>query len=245
MIYTIATQKGGTAKTTTAAVIAQAAAYRGKKALTIDLDPQGNLSFATAADATRPGSYDLLHGTPAEDLKQRSPQGLDTIPASPNLQTEKTSAGSARRLQNALAHIKDSYDVITIDTPATAGELQYNALQAADRLIIVLEADAYNIQSLYQIAETTRQIQKSNPQLIIAGVMLTKYDGRANFTRAMRERIEQTAAAMHIPFLGAVRQGIAIKEAAGLQVSLFEYAPKSKPAADYLSIFDELMKQEG
>lgn len=244
MIYTIATQKGGTAKTTTAAVIAQAAAYRGRRALAIDLDPQGNLSFATGADARRAGSYELLHGATIEEVTQTTAQGIDVITASPNLRTETSSRGSARRLQNALTDAQSMYDVITIDTPATAGELQYNALQAADRLIIVLEADAYCIQSLYQIDETTRQIQQSNPGLTIAGVLLAKYDGRANFTKAMRDRIEQTAAAMGAPFLGTVRAGIAIKEAAGLQVSLYEYAPKSNPAADYLNIYDELERQD-
>lgn len=243
MIYTIATAKGGTGKTTTAAALAQAAAYRGKKALAVDLDPQGNLSFATAADARQPGSYELLHGTPARDLLQHSPQGLDVISASLNLQTETSGKGTARRLQKALEPIKDEYDVITIDTPATAGELQYNALQAADRLIIVLEADGFNMQALYQIADTAEQIKGSNPALSIAGVIIARYEGGANFNRYMRERIEQTAAALNIPFLGTIRKGIAAKEAtAGLQLSLFEYAPKSNPARDYLQIFDTLSK---
>ena len=85
MIYTIATQKGGTAKTTTAAVLAQAAAYRGKRVLAIDLDPQGNLSFAAGADARHAGSFELLHGADLEEVTQTTAQGIDIITASPNL----------------------------------------------------------------------------------------------------------------------------------------------------------------
>lgn len=245
MIYTIATQKGGTGKTTTAAVLAQAAAYKGKSALAIDLDPQCNLTYCLAADRAQPGSYDLLHGAAASSVTQTTAQGIDVIAASPDLQTETSGPGTARRLQRALEPVKNEYDIIVIDTPATAGELQYNALQAADRLIIPLEADAYNLQSLAQITDAAEQIQDSNPGLKIAGVIFTKCDSRPIFDRQLREMLTDSAAGQNIPFLGAVRRAVAIKEAAGTQESLFKYAPKSKPAADYMSIYKKLMKQEG
>lgn len=245
MIYTIATQKGGTGKTTTAAAIAQAAAFNGKRALAIDLDPQGNLSYCLAADSTQPGSYDLLQGEPAENVIQTTAQGISVIAASPDLQTETSGQGTARRLQKALTPIKDSFDIIIIDTPATAGELQYNALQAADRLIIPLEADAYNLQSLAQITEAAEQIKTSNPDLKPGGILMTQYDPRPIINRQLREMLEETAEAQGIPFLGTVRKAVAVKEAAALQVSLFEYAPKSKPAADYMSIYKTIEEQEG
>ena len=242
MIYTIATQKGGTGKTTTAAALAQAAAYKGRRALAIDLDPQGNLTFALGADATQPGSYDLLHGAAAADVIQTTAQNIDVIAASPDLQTEKTAAGSARRLQDAIEPLRRKYSIIVIDTPATAGELQYNALQAADRLIIPLQADAYNAQSLYQITGVAEQIKQSNPRLKIAGVIMTQYDGRTTITRQLRDILEATATLLHIPFLGIVRKAIAVQEAAALQRSLFEYAPKSNPAADYMQIYNRITK---
>ena len=147
-VIAVAIQKGGTGKTTTAAAIAQAATYKGQKVLAIDLDPQGNLSFALAAEMNRRGSYDLLQGTPAADLIQKSRQGMDIIPASWNLSTVTSGKGSARRLQKAIEPLKKDYDLIVIDPPPTAGELQYNALQAATGLIIPLQADIYNLQSL-------------------------------------------------------------------------------------------------
>lgn len=238
-IITVAIQKGGTGKTTTAAAVVQAAAYRGRSVLAIDLDPQGNLSFTLAADTSKPGSYDLLGGAAAADLIQHKP-GYDVIPASWNLSTITSGRGSARRLQKAIEPLKKEYDLIVIDTPPTAGELQYNALQAATGLIIPLQADIYNLQSLYQITDTARQIQQTNPELKILGFLLTQYDRRSTIARQMQETITEQAAAMGVPYLGAIRAAVAVKEAAALQQSLFEYAPKSNSAADYLALYDRI-----
>ena len=84
-VYTVAIQKGGTAKTTTAAALVQAAAHTGRRALAIDLDPQGQFSFTIGADTGRPGSFELLEGAAAADTVQQIRPGLDAIPASWNL----------------------------------------------------------------------------------------------------------------------------------------------------------------
>lgn len=246
IILTVAIQKGGTGKTTTAAALVEAAAYKGMKSLAIDLDPQGNLSFTLQADtrADSGTSYDLLTGHRAAGIVQKIDANLYAIPASPNLAAVGTGRGSARRLADALAPIRADYDFIVIDTPPTAGELENNALQAADGLVIPLQADAYNLQSLYQIAQTAALIRKSNPRLVVRGLILTQYDGRANLTRQIRQTIIQKAAALDIPYLGSVRAGIAVKEAAALQQSLFDYAPKSNPAIDYMKIYETLTAQE-
>lgn len=241
-IFAIVIQKGGTGKTTTAVTLAQAAAFRGKRALLIDLDPQGNATFAAGADARGRGSYELLEGTPAADVTQTVSIGLDVIPASRSLATVTTGRGSARRLQRALKPLQGNYDVIIIDTPPTAGELQYNALQAATGAIFPLQADVYNVQSLYQITDTARQIQESNPDLQITGFVLTQYDQRSIITRQMRQVITEKAEAMGVPFLGTIRAAVAIKEAAALQRSLYDYAPRSNPAEDYLALFDRITK---
>ena len=244
-IITVAIQKGGTGKTTTAAALAQAAAYKGRKVLAIDLDPQGNLSFALGAQtAAETGTaYNLLMGLPASQLIQTTAQGLDIIPTDRDLAAITSGTGSARRLRQALEPIKDNYDLIIIDTPPTAGELQYNALMAADGLIIPLEADAFNLQSLYQMTDTARQIQQSNTGLQILGVVFTQYDGRSIISRQMRDAITQTAAAAGVPTLGTIRGAVAIKEAAALQQSIYSYAPKSKPAQDYLEIYNHIAQE--
>lgn len=245
-IITIAVQKGGTGKTTTAATLAQAAAYKGRRVLAIDLDPQGNLSVTLAAQMIPEtgNSYNLLMGLPPADLIQTTEQGIDVIPACLDLATISSGKGSARRLQRALEPIKNNYDLIVIDTP-TAAELQYNALQAATGLIIPLQADSYNIQSLYQITDIAGQIRKSNPALSIKGVIMTNYNGQTRHARQIREAIQKQVEALQLPYLGEIRRAIAIQEAATLRQSLFEYAPKSNPARDYLAIYETITKQEG
>lgn len=236
MVVTIANQKGGTGKSTTAAALAQAADYRGKHCLAIDLDPQGNLSFFLAADTARAGAFEMLEGKPARETIQPTEWGIDTIAASWNLQTISSGRGSARRLKSALEPIAAQYDLIVIDTPPTAGELQYNALMASDNLIIPLQADIVGLQGLYQMADTARQIQQSNPALTITGYILTRHGGRSTLARQLTETIKDRAQEMGIPFLMAIREAVAIREAQTLQRSLYNYAPGSKPAADYLQL---------
>lgn len=240
-IITIANQKGGTAKSTTAAALAQAAAHSGRRVLAIDLDPQGNLSFFLAADVNRPGAFELLEGQPAADVVQATAGGLDVIPASWNLQTTSSSRGSARRLRAAIRPLAGRYDVVFIDTPPTAGELQYNALMAADSLVIPLQGDIVGLQGLYQMADTARQIQQSNPDLTIKGYVLTRCGGRSTLARQMAETIQARAQEMGIPFLMAIREAVAIREAQTLQRSLYEYAPRCKPAADYMELLDKIL----
>lgn len=240
-VIAIANQKGGTAKSTTAAALAQAAVKRRQKVLSIDLDPQGNLSFFLGADTNGAGSYELLTGTDPRQTMQTA-QGGTVIAASRDLPTLKTEPGSARRLQRALEPIKKEYDICIIDTPPTAGELQYNALQAADGLIIPVHADIVGLQGLYQIADTARQIQQSNPGLQIMGYILTEHTGRSIIEKQMQDTIADKAQEMQIPFLQAIRKAVAIREAQTMQQSLFEYAPRSNPAKDYLALYKKIME---
>lgn len=240
MIYTICNQKGGTGKTTTAAALLQAAAFKGKKALAVDLDPQANLTYCLAANSNQAGSYEILNGTPAAETIQHTKQNIDVIAANWNLQTEKTAPGSARRLERALAPIKKNYDICIIDTPPTPGELQYNAMQAADGLIITLQSDIYNIRALQQIKATAEQIRKTNNRLKIKGIILTQYDRRPIINRQLKANLEEEAYNRTIPYLGEVHKSVAIQEAAALQKSIYEYAPNSKPAQDYLLIYEIL-----
>lgn len=241
-IITTAVIKGGTGKTTTAAAIAQAAVKAGKKVLAIDLDPQANLSFSIGANLTVAGSYELINGTPAEQLIQRTKQGIEAITASPDLSTVKTTPGSAKRLQRAIEPLKEQYDLIVIDTPPTMGELTFNALQAATGLIIPLMADTFSIQGLYNITDIAHQMQRSNPALQISGVVLTQFDSRPNFRRYIQSAIKDKCAEVGAPYLTEIRTGIAIVEASASQMSIFDYAPNSKPAQDYKRLYEMIME---
>lgn len=237
-IITLSIQRGGTGKTTTAAALAQAAALDGRKVLAIDLDPQGNFTFSLKADPSQGGSFEMLNGTPARKLIQHPEGGIDVIPATWALSTITSGTGTAKRLQNALKPIKSRYDLIVIDTPPTAGELQYNALQAATGLIIPIQADVFGLQGLYQIADTAEQFKKSNPDLSVLGIVFTRHNGRSTLSRQMQETIINAAAERGIPYLATIRAGIAIQEAQALQQNIFEYAPKAKPVQDYAELYN-------
>ncbi len=241
-IIAVSNQKGGTGKSTTAAIITQAAAAGGKKALAIDLEPQGNLSFSLAADMHKGSSFDLLEGKNPRQLIQHSSTGPDVIPASRSLYTVTSSRGSANRLREALRPVKFLYDLIVIDTPAAAGELQFNALQAATALLIPLHAELFSLQALPEMAETAAQIKKSNPALLQTGIVITQYDGRSNIAKQMHQSIIEAARDLNISYYGTIRAGAAAHEALSFQESLFSYAPKSKPALDYMEVYNNLLE---
>lgn len=239
-IITTAVIKGGTGKTTTAAALAQAAAAEGYRVLAIDLDPQGNLTQALSANPNEAGSYDLLHG--ATEVIQSTEQNIDVIAASPDLATERTAPASAKRLQEALEPIKGNYDFIFVDTPPTIGELTYNALNASTGLLIPVETDVNSVQGIYQITDIAKLMQEHNPELKILGTVLTRYDNRPKINRHIKNIVTVDGQEMDAPLLMAIRNGIAIREAQALQVSLYEYAPKSKPAQDYKELFEMIRR---
>ena len=245
-IISVANQKGGTAKTSTAHALATGAAYKGKRSLAIDFDPQGNLSFIMGADASRAGAYELMkQQAKAAQIVQYTSQG-DIIPASLNLAAADIEfSGKPGRdffLQAALEPLRDAYDVVVIDTPPTLGTLLVHALTASDAVIIPMNADILSLQGLYQLAETINQVKSfCNKGLKVTGILITKYSGRTVLARDIKETIEAKCAELGIPVLNTViRDGVAVREAQTTQESLFAYAPNSNPAKDYLQLFDEI-----
>lgn len=242
MIITISIIKGGTGKTTTAAALAQAGAYAGKKILAVDLDPQGDLSAMLGATRDGPGAFMVLHGADPHSAAQSTTHGLDVLAGGPDLATERTAPGSALRLSRALEAVKQEYDYIIIDTPPSMGELTLNGLQAAETLIIPLLTDARSLQGLYSVADLADSIHRSNPGLSFIGTLITRYDSRPKLNRFLRDAIEKRSREVGASYLGEIRQGIAIREAQAMQEDLYTYAARSKPASDYMTLFTKLAK---
>lgn len=245
MILTTAIIKGGTGKTTTAAALAQAAASKGKRVLCVDLEPQSNLSFFLQADSTRPGSYDLLkRRAAAVDLIQPTAQHIDIITGSAELATITTRAGSGEKLREALTPIKRSYDLIIIDTAPAFSDLVYNAILASDYLLIPLALDMPSIKGALQIHDVAENLRaRAGHGAGSFGAIITRANARGNIYRKLQEVAEQYLSKDNISLLGAIRQGVAIQEAQALQKSLYDYAPNSKPAADYMNIYNTLMHE--
>ena len=237
-IYTIAAQKGGTSKSTTAAALATGFRLQGLKTLAIDLDPQANLTYFMGGDANALGAYEFMTGTPAGQIIQHCKQG-DIIPA--NLRLAELEAGKPTLLQAAIKPIKNKYDVIIIDNAPTLGALLINGLMAATDIIIPLKADATALQSLYQLADTIKAVQSKNEALKVAGIVVTQYSKRTCLARDLLEAIQEKSAELgYRVFNTQIRTGVAVQEAQLMRASLFEYAPASNPATDYNNLIEEL-----
>lgn len=233
-IITAAIIKGGAGKSTTIAALAQAANAKGKRVLVIDLDPQMNVSFFMGADTDAQGTKELLHGTPAREVIQHTEQGIDIIAASEELATEMTNAASAKRLEDAIEPLKRKYDYIFIDTPPQMGELTFNGLQASTGIIVPMEADNSNLQGLYKLVDILQDMPKSK----VIGTIITRYDARPKINQYMHDEIAEKGREEGAPLIADIRPGIAIREAQAQGVSLYDYAPKSKPAIDYMALFE-------
>ncbi|MCD8287187.1 MAG: ParA family protein [Clostridia bacterium] len=243
-VFTIGAIKGGVAKTTTCGALAQAAAAAGKRTLCIDLDPQCNLSLWMGADFTKPNSCDVITGHPARDAVQEIGDNLSIICGSANLAQLKTGPGSAWRLFQALSGgTANDYEYIFIDTAPAMGELQNIALFASGRLIVPLEAETNSLQALYQIVDIAQHVDQTK-HLQIVGAVVTKFDPRPKINRFMRDTIKDQAQAAGVPYLGEIRQGIAVREAQAMRQDLYSYAPNSKPAQDYLELFKKVAQED-
>ena len=248
MIYAVINQKGGVGKSTISAVLLSGLTKKGFSVLAVDLDAQGNLSFTAGADTqNQKNTFQLLtEKVSVPDLIQHTEQG-DIIPSSSSLAGADafiTNTGKEFRLKEALEQIKDNYDYIILDTPPALGILTVNALTAADSAIIPAQADVYSLQGIAQLSETIALVKKyCNPNLKIAGILLTRYSTRAVLNRDIANMMREQAKNLDTKlFKTAIREAVAVREAQISQKSIFDYAPKANVTEDFQNFINELLE---
>ena len=248
-ITTVINQKGGVGKTTTAHALATGLNHRGYKALVIDTDPQGNISFTMQANAARAGLYEAMRGEiSATEAIQHTEQG-DILPSSLYLSgadLEFTQTGREYLLRELLEDLAGKYTHIIIDSPPALGIMTINALTASRDIVIPVGADIYSLQGLQQLLSTVDKVKKySNPALVLAGLLITRRGQNAIATRQLIEAIKARAATLHAHLYRAtIREAIAIKEAQIMQSSIFDTHAKAKATADYAAFISEYLAQE-
>ena len=254
----IMNQKGGVAKTTTAANLGAAIAMRGRSTLLIDLDPQCHLSLHFNVDSgdEHPTMYDLLvDGLTMRDVARQVGDRLVVAPASVDLagvETQLTNAaGREQRLRRCLAEYAKP-DFVIVDCPPSLGLLTLNALAAADEVIIPLQPHFLALQGLGQLLQTVSLVQQRiNPALRVSGVVLCMFE---RITRLANEvvidlqQFFQTARTQQTPWSAAkvfetvIRRNIKLAEAPSHGLSIFDYDPSSNGAKDYAALAEEFLE---
>lgn len=245
--YAIINQKGGVAKTSTALALGEGIARKGYKVLFVDLDPQGNLSYTLKANTQGYGALGVLQRpeTAKDEIIDLFKNGsiIASTPALYGADTTITQTGKEYRLKEALATIEEGFDFCIIDTPPALGILTVNALTACTAAIIPAQADIYSLQGISQLKTTIETVKKyCNPDLYIAGILITRYNGRTIIRREISELLEETAIQMNTKvYTSRIRECTALVEAQTRRESIFEYAPRSNASDDYFEFVNEIL----
>ena len=249
---TIANEKGGVGKTTTAQHLAIGLAKKGFKVLAIDLDSQRNLSstFGDMGQTQIKRVYDLMNGEPIQNCIYNTKQGIHIIYGDDRIANADkvfTEPNRPYLLNEQLQNIKSRYDYVIIDTPPRSKSVAViNAMTTSDEVIIPMQANSFSIEGLQKILETFEMVKKyTNHNIKVLGILMTMYEDRTLFRRGITKQMENLSTKIQIPlFKTTIRRGIAMEEAQSQKTNIFEYNMKSNVAKDYQDFIDEVIKKE-
>ncbi len=246
-VISIANQKGGVGKTTTAVNLSACIAQKGKKVLLIDIDPQGSATSGLGIQSHDGASiYNVL----VDDVQMKNTlqptvvKNLDICPSNINLagaEIELVSMVSREtRLKDAIEEIKEAYDYILIDCPPSLGLITLNAFTASDSVLVPIQCEYYALEGLGQLINTIKLVQKHlNKDLEIEGVVLTMFDARTNLSTQVAKEVEKYFG--NKVFQTIIPRNIRLSEAPshGLPISLYD--AESKGAETYKKLAKELI----
>ncbi len=249
-IITIANQKGGVGKTTTAINLSAAIAQRGKKTLLIDLDPQANTTIAFFEQGEVSSSMFEVLGDQKTDLaaviKPTKDSMLFVGPGRLALaKLEQALAGqfdAPYRLKDAITPILKNYDCVIVDTPPSLGILTVNALVASTHLLVPIQAAYFAIEGTDDLLETYERIRaRPNPELKVLGVLITLFDKRTNISRDTLGQIRSVFG--EVLFKTKIGKNVRLEESPAYKETIFSFAPKSPGAVEYKKLATEVIQR--
>jgi chromosome partitioning protein len=252
-IYTVANQKGGVGKTTTAINLGAFLAAYDKKLLLVDIDPQANATSSLGIDKNtiKGGTYQALleDGDIQEHILHNPKLNLSILPASPDLAGAEVElvneVGRENLLKRKLLPLADEYDYIIIDCPPSLGLLTLNGLVAAENgILIPVQCEYLAMEGLGQLINTIDRVRRVlSPNLDIRGVILTMFDTRTNLANDVVQEVQK-----HFQdkvFTSIVPRSIRLAEAPSYGIPISLYSPDSIGAKAYLELARELLEGDG
>ena len=248
-IWTVANQKGGVGKTTTAVNVAAALAELGQRVLVVDLDPQGNATTALGIEHESGvlGCYEVVTGQAAiADVVQACPDipNLWVVPATVDLAgAEVELVNQPRReyrLAEAIAAFADRVDVVFIDCPPSLGLLTLNGLVAAQEVLLPIQCEYYALEGLSQLLRTVDMVRTHlNPDLHVGAILLTMYDGRTRLASQVAEEVRTHFGATVLETV--IPRAVRLSEAPSFGQTILTYDPSSPGALTYRAAAEQLL----